>query len=246
MTNIDTPDYQVGVVNAQSLLANVTDTTFAVVGVPPNTETLVVAFKAVELTVIVTAAGSVSGYIYPQRTIPSFDGGDLWITTYVDVSQAIDSTIDISISDSLVTQWYVYSDSAAHAVVVLGTRSDTLGQQYVIPSIPGTTAGDSPLTELSVASAAFTANGTLLSSAGGGQRFRIFSGQIAAFSGTGNSYIYDAITGQALIAGNSTGTGQITLPAQGYPLTPDAAIDFAIGSGTGEVLAIVYYTLESV
>jgi len=117
MTQVDTPDYQRGVVSAQKLLATVADTdTSVTVGVPANAETIVVLAPGSLNPGDFTCKGATSGLDYPATPYgPSVTGADTTSIVF-DVSAAVDVQVTITYGFAAAFVWYVYSDSAAHVV----------------------------------------------------------------------------------------------------------------------------------
>lgn len=273
---IDTPDGQRGVVSAQKLLATVPRANSSVtVGVPPNCETLVVVIGGSDFSTTIKCTGVITGFEYPgvavQPTIPNVT---TW-PVYFDVSGVVDEQVTVDLGAAPLGVWYVYADSGVHSVVDLATASaiaaptaaapnramlvggnygghmhpfliDGAGTLYAVPTIPSLAAGDHPPTELRVASPILGVSGTVVAAPGPGLRIRVFAMQMGSQGQAFTGYLTDTISGQALCVGGQSNAGAITLPAQGYPLTADAGINFNAWGGTGNMLSVVYYTIEAV
>lgn len=273
---IDTPDGQRGVVSAQILLATVpADSLTTTVGIPPNTETLVVLARSPNRSQFCTAVGVTTGLYYPQLQQTVNVGAGYSVTVFIDVSSAVDGQVEIQFVDILSTPAWVYADSAVHfspdpataaaaatiadntpvaGLLVAGTdgtfatafRTNQGGVPYVIPTVPSIRTHDHPPTELNVASPILGASATVIAAPGAGMRIRVFSMQMGSQGQAFTGYLTDSATGQALMVGGQSNAGAITLPGQGYPLAANAGLNFIAWGGTGNMMIVVYYTMETV
>jgi hypothetical protein len=244
---VDTPDYQRGVVNPQLLLANVAAGTASVtVQIPPNAETLIVtaADMADGGTIFVQGTGSL--YKYTGVRLPSQPHMTAAVSWYFDISQAVDDEVLVQFTDAPGTGWFVYADSGTHLVGDASSLKNTLGQAYVIASIPSGTAADHPPTEMQKAALIFnsTTNTTVLAAPGAGLRIRLFN--ISMFAAGNWAYVNDN-TGVAITGVSNGGTCNWQSHPQGLPLATNSvlAIGGAGAAGTTGIIT-VQYTVEAV
>jgi hypothetical protein len=276
MSQADTPDYQRGVVAAQKLLATVPDTeTSVTVGVPANAETIVVLAPGSLNPEDFTCTGATSGLNYPPTPYgPSVTGADTTSIVF-DVSAAVDDQVTITYGFAPAFVWYVYSDSGVHVTTspylarvqnqiggtapvdglqIAGTdgtdlqalRTDTRGAQFTVGSVPGTGSGDHPPTELSVAAAIPSGQAVVVPAPGAGKRIRVFTMCMTSDSGALIGYLYDSVTGVALAVASQVSNMTVTLPPQGHPLTENASLNYLLYGGSGLMIVIAYYTIETV
>jgi hypothetical protein len=248
MSTIDTPDYQRGVVSAQSLLAVVpAHTLTATVGIPPNAETLVLISAAFTgVGVAVSCVGVTSGVTYPAQRTREAGNPNAEYSVYVDVSSAADQEVVLTVSGSFGVPWYVYSDAGVHVVTDTSKYSNLLGQQYVIPSIPSLQPADHPPTELQLASTITSSNAALVAAPSGSQRIRVFTLNLATGISGLNCYLEDPVAGIALVVLTGPGNVVLSLPAQGYPLAAGAGLEYVLQAGSGFAYMTAYYTIEFV
>ncbi len=276
MTQADTPDYQRGVVSAQKLLATVPNTdTSVTVGVPPNAETIVVLAPGSLNPSDFTCKGATTGLDYPPTPYgPSVTGADTTSIVF-DVSAAVDDQVTITYGFPAAFVWYVYSDSGVHvttspylartqnqtgnpapvdALQVAGTdgtdlralRVDTQGQPFTIGAVPGTATGDHPPAEISVTAALLTAAGTIVGAPGAGKRIRVYSMQMSSVASGLCGYMSDGVSGSPLLFCVGIGNSAVQLPGQGYALTANEPVYYAITDGSGAMRMTVYHTVETV
>lgn len=247
MTQVDTPDFQRGVVSAQKLLgANVAGQTLLSVGVPPNLETLVVVAEANVLDAYPTAVGLGTGIKYPGTVLQLVRNTGPALAWVFDVPGALDDTINVQWVGSPSGNWFVYSDANAHGVADLGNKRDQAGTLYTVPVVPGAGAASHPPHELSTIGTILTANGTVLQPPGTGLRYRIFSIGMTAFAAGLGGSVNDAATNAALFACGNTAAVALTTPPQGYACATDGAVSYNIFAGAGSMAITVLYTTETV
>lgn len=276
MSNVDTPDYQRGSVSAQIIAGSAAAGSHTVTAkVPPNAETLVVMAFNATLEMFALALGTTSGQLYPVATVPTPNGGGFFMTFYCDCSSVVDGEMEIELNPAPTEPWFVYADAGVHltydqllgqltagsgvefpvkALMVGGSngvglepfKTNNKGQQYVIPTVPATDAGDHPVTELLAESFHTEANEeTVIAAPGAGLRLRVFAGQLS-LSGLLAAWLVDARSSIRLFSVQAPGTSSLTLPAQGYPLRENAALAYTRFVGTGAAVGTVYYTVEHV
>lgn len=276
MTQVDTPDYQRGVVSAQKLLATVPDTeTSVTVGIPPNAETIVVLAPGSLNPADFTCKGATSGLDYPPVPYGPSETGANTTSIVFDVSAAVDSSVTITYGFAAAFVWYVYSDSAAHvhtnaylartqnqagsaapvdALQVGGTdgtdlraiRTDTNGQQFTIPVPPGTGSSDHPPAGLQIAAEVIPSGGVLLNPPGAGLRHRVFAAQVTTQSSAITGYLYDDVSGVPICGGWQSAIAYMAFQPGGLALSTNAGIKWLTVSGSGSMLCIVTYTTETV
>lgn len=119
MTNVDTPDHQQGLVNAQKLLATIPRTERTVsVAPPPNTETLVVIVEAtLGQNITLEVRGNQTGVVYPPAPYLYETGGKSWQIAWIDVTSVLDREVSVGLSDFPSGSWYVYSDAGVHTII---------------------------------------------------------------------------------------------------------------------------------
>lgn len=246
--SIDTPDFQRGVASAQVLLAKEhLPTTSVIVGIPPNAETIVVVFEETLPTAgVAIAFGVVSSINYPSVSTRSNGAGAQWTTFYFDVTNVIDEELEIQLDNATGGFWYVYADTGVHVVGNYAPLVDDVGAQLVVPVIPSGLPGDHPPTELSMGGNQFTANGQLLAPPGAGRRYRIFSAQLSSTVAGLAGVLLDAVSNVSFIT--CTGVGNMAMPfvPQGVPLSANAAVNYTILSGAGNMVALVQYATETI
>ena len=130
-----------------------------------------------------------------------------------------------------------YSDAGA---------TNSLGVQYVIPAVPGVTAGDHPPNEVKYTAAGFTATGNILNAPGAGQRYRLFAINAMTTSSTLEGLVQDVVANVSLGVFGPNSPCNITLPGQGVPVTTNSAIEFFLQAGAGKADVVLYYTQETV
>lgn len=275
-TTGDTPDNQVGVVNAQTPLAEVAGGTAEhTVEPPPNIETLVVVAKLASVHEVPSAFGVTTGARYPVVEIATGELPEEWVACYCEVSSALDAQITIKWPEAPSTKWYIYGDAFGHVAIdpkvasaigqagfatpkgivavgvhtvggLFGLNGNEQGTAYVISTIPDTASGDHPPHECLVASNLFSASGELVAAPGAGKRLRIYGWELCSTGSAVIAFLLD--NGAPRTFGAVCGLGNVSgqLPAQGWPITTNAAIGLDLFSGTGDVVAIVYYSVETV
>jgi hypothetical protein len=273
--NADTPDGQVGVVSAQTPLAEVAGGTgTVVVPIPPNAETIVINAVRSELPWVVYAIGKTTGIAYPTSKALTVHTGKTWATIFVSCSSAYDEQLEIILPEAPTEKWYVYGDSAVElvtepamagatstsdgeapnrAVLVAGEqagklrplRSSEFGLAYVVPSIPGNEHGDRPIVELSVAANFFEATGELVASPGAAKHLRLFSAVLNVPTAAQTVLLLDSVSGESLHAVTGPGNVPLSLPGQGFPLSTNAGLKVDLFAGAGKVTAVAYYTTET-
>ena len=130
-----------------------------------------------------------------------------------------------------------YSDAGA---------TNSLGVQYVVPTVPNVAAGDHPPNEVSLTALTFnsTTNAQILAAPGAGKRYRVFG--ISLFATSNWCYVNDN-TGVAITGVSSGGTANWLAPGQGVPLATNSALAVG-GAGAGGTTGIVtvQYTTETI
>lgn len=274
MTQVDTPDYQYGVVSAQKLLATVPDTeTSVTVGVPPNAETIVVLAPGSLNPADFTCKGATSGLDYPPVPYGPSETGANTTSIVFDVSAAVDSSVTITYGFPAAFVWYVYSDSAAHvhtnaylartqnqagnaapvdALQIGGTdgtdlraiRTDTNGQQFTVPAPPGTGTGDHPPVELSTAYVYNGTGGNVLVAAPGAGK-RIRLFFVQLIAAISGSVAYLQNGAADRLYAYGTSQGMTAkVPLAGIPVPANDSLVAHISSGN--VYCTVMYTIETV
>lgn len=248
LTNVDTPDYQRGIVNPQSLLATCPAHTQSVtVTVPPNAENIVVTAWGGLTDYDISCAGVTSHFAYAGQIL----GPTAFINaspTYIfDVSNAFDEQVTITFRTAPIVEWAVYSDAGVHTVVDLNKFVDGQGNQYVISTIPGSGNGNHPTNELSIASVGNVANGTVIVPApGAGNRIRVFDIYLNVTSAASGANLHDTVSGALLLnvsTPNTPANGHVSCLPQGVPLSNNGAIATTVLAGT--VDATVLYHVET-
>lgn len=245
MTQVDTPDYQRGVVSAQKLLASVpSGTTAKAVYVPSNTETLVVVATEQNAISAISVTGNMTGVSCPLSSISAPEGSGFSPTWYADVSSVLDNAVTVSITFGVASAWYIYADSGVHMVSDTNKALNNQRVQYVIPIPPDTASGDHPYNELQFRSAYNVASGTNLADApGAGKRFRVFSVQVVAASTGTLAWLADSVSNFVLCYGPSAG-GSLQFGPSGLPISANAALK--VGTTAGNAFAVAAYTNEAV
>lgn len=247
MTQVDTPDYQRGVVSAQKLLgANVAGQTLLSVGVPPNLETLVVVAEANVLDAYPTAVGLGTGIKYPGTVLQLVRNTGPALAWVFDVPGALDDTINVQWVGSPSGNWFVYSDANAHGVVDLGNKRDQAGTLYTVPVVPGAGAASHPPQELLMASNVLGGAGVVVNNAPTGKRYRVFSGTMSAAAAGMIGYLLESVSSFAFAGCAGVGNNALYLPPQGLALPATAAINYSLFAGAGNMLITLQYTLETV
>lgn len=271
---IGTPDWQLGFVNAQQLLATAPFATASlIVGIPPNTETLAV-YSAEGGVGPLECVGQTTGITYPGVEVIAGFGISALPTFYFDVAGSIDPQVEIAWTGSApANHWYVYGDTGIHVtadpnlyalisssgevdtgfgIQAFGTdgtntralRTDRQGVLYSIPSAPDTLTGDHPPNELQHTSFDGVANG----------------GTILAPAGAGMRYrlfsaqaVPDTSTTECaicdLVATNrlvfaNTQAASMTYGPSGLPLGTNSTIIASVAGGN--MGGVLVYTIETV
>lgn len=243
---VDTPDYQRGVVSAQTLLATVPHGQPSIdVGVPFNAETIVILCPTGSTVSNVVARGHDSGFQYPAVVGAPNPTGNVF---YVDISAAVDRSANIELQGPDTTgigEWFIYADSGVHVVVSGTSAADSLGSQYVVPVAPSTLADDHPPVEVLVQDAGFTATGPLLPAPGTVFRYRLFYVTISPLVAGSTGALFDAVPNKPLFTGAVSGAASMSYGPSGYAMAEDSALTAALVAGT-EFAACVTYTVEAV
>lgn len=246
---IDTPDWQYGIVNPQALLsADDGSHATVIVDIPPNAETLIVALTA-DLTLPVCGCqGQTTGINYPGVQAVSQWSVFATQSWFFDVSNTVDEQVSIGFINAPGAPWFVYADSGVHITADVSSLGDSIGRRYTLPSIPSTQKGDHPPYEVSVASFANTASGSLvLPAAGAGKRYRIFYANLWCTAGLTGWANYTVTVGGANIlnvGGAGAGFGEIDLKPTGFPCATNGAIQ--VNSTAGSLHGNLVYSNEVV
>ena len=243
---VDTPDYTRGVVSAQKLLAAATGGGSPItVGIPPNTETLIVIITALGGRPTVKVSGVSTGHTYPGVPFPSQFGQSQDYCWMFDVSSAVDTQVSITGVGAPLVPYAVYADSGVHIMADMSKLSSSNGMQYVIPTVPNTAAGDHPPNELSVAHVELAAAGNILGAPGAGIRYRIFSVQMSTLSAL-SAIVWTGGGAPVVAVCAGPGNSITSIPAQGVPWSVNTAVVYGPVSGAGTMLITVLYTTETV
>lgn len=243
----DTPDYQRGVFNPQALLATVPANTASVtVGIPTNAETLIVVAADISDGGVIYAQGTGTLYKYSGVRINAQAHMTAATTWFFDVSAAMDEQVKIVFANAPGQIWFVYADAAAHLVADSSANKNTVGQAYVIGSVPSTFSNDHPPTEIQTNSALVAASGNIVAPAGAGNRYRLYAVTMAS---TAAGVVGVVNSGNATIAycccagvGNNT----VVFPDQGVPLPTNTPIYYQQLFGANDMVITVAYSLENV
>jgi hypothetical protein len=247
MPGVDTPDNQRGVVSAQVLLgAFPANSRLQTIGIPPNTETLVVVVRSLGLTrPTVQCTGLSTNMGYPAITSPSAQSGTA-STFYFDVSATLDTEVTLSLD--LIDGgdlWYAYADAGVHVVNDVGKLQNVYGAQYVVPIAPSTVTGDHPPVELQFAGSFGLNNGTVIVAQPLIlQRLRVFSSTIMADSAGATAIIAEASDNHAFNLAFGESPSVMTAYPSGLALPGGTGI--AVGTTSGTCSAVVYYTVETI
>lgn len=242
---VGSPDWQRGFISAQKLLATVpANTASEAVTMPPNAETIVVIAGAITPGNQCFCVGATTGKIYPGAiaTGSAVAGGHSAVM--FDATPVIDETVTITWITAPITTWYIAADAGIRIVSDIGKLTNTIGVQYVIPTTPGTGAGDHPPVELKYASAAGGSGTVVLAAAGAGNRYRIFSAQMSSWSAAAKGELDDS-TSTRFFASSSVMDGfGLAYPLTGIALPTNSGVTMVLSAGTAT--AVVTYTLETV
>jgi len=246
---MDTPDGQLGVVNAQLQLATVAGgTRTCEVGIPPNAESLIVMAPSTTSVGSCFVQGVTTGLLYPgilQTPQPAFGEQQVWV---FDVSSVTDAQVFVEFNVAPTEEWYVYADAGVHIVADTSKLTDLRGVTYAVPSVPNTAAGDHPPTELSSYVNNGVATGTVIIAApGAGKRPRVFYASIAPETG-GNTASLITTTGGVTVASIKATTGGQSQPVDykptGLPCPANAGLEVTTTGGAASV--VVVYTTENI
>ena len=245
--NYGTPDWQRGVVASQKLLDFVAPGVHsAVVIVPPNAESIVVFGHGLASNATAQCLGITSGVPYVGVSVVGTPGGFGSVTWFFDVSQAVDSEVQVSVTGATPNGYYIYADAGIHLIADAANLRNAGGEQYVIPTVPNVASGDHPPNELQYASAFNTVGGTVLPAPGAGQRYRIFSAEIANYDSAGVWQVRDVQTSGPFLIGAGASAVVMTYGPSGLPLSNNAAVAVLLSAGGGTWFAILVYTLETI
>lgn len=247
--SIDTPDFQRGVASAQILLAKESSpSTTVIVGIPPNAETIVVVFECNPSVApgSAIAFGVVSSINYPGVSTRPIGNGVQWVTYYFDVTNVIDEELELQVNNMTGAHWYVYADTGVHVVGNYAPLVDTLGNQWIIPTIPGSGPGNHPPTELKNIGGDLGGNGTLLAAPGAGVRYRLFALNAGAYVAGSQAQFVDSISGGRLVSCSQYAPGVMNIPPQGYPLSANAALNVTVQGAGASLFYSAYYTIENI
>lgn len=239
----DTPDYQRGVVSAQKLVGTATAGSASLtVGVPPNSETLLVIADPGVTGQNPSVQGVSSGAMYPASHIgPTAEAGTMSVWA-VAISPPVDDQVTVSWGNTPNGAWYAIVDQGIRQttdavltriatdvggapptmglalVVTDGAESYVLagspdGAVNVIPQVPVPVSTGHPSNEVTVASTGLASSSTtLLGPPGAGKRYRIFSVAIAMAGDVGSG-------GWSNIADSATAYAPLVSAGQAYALT---------------------------
>lgn len=137
MSIIDTPDWQNGVVSAQSLLATVAaGTKTTTVTLPPNITTLAVyGFDIGQEANVVECLGVTSGFKYPGTTRRSPPDVNAENAVFFVVSQPLDAQVTISLSVNASQAWWVVSMTGVNVVDVPAVSGVVVGPGAASPPL---------------------------------------------------------------------------------------------------------------
>lgn len=247
MPNVDTPDYQRGIVNAQALLAATpSGTGSATVAIPPNTETLVVIVPNANAGTGIFCTGTTTGIQYSgikSASEPLVANTPTW---FFDVSTAVDPTVTVSLTITPTATWYVYADAGTHITADASKLINNQGVQYVIPALPAVDGGDHPPVELAVASSYIAAVGAIIAAPGAGLRLRIYTLQMSTVAAGLLGYVLDLGAGTGIASCGGVGNVALTFPGQGLKLSTNSALEYEILAGAGSMFVAATYTTEAV
>ena len=247
MSAIDTPDNQRGVVNAQALLSAAAGGTQLVnLALPPNCETLIVVVPAVITDNALTCVGAISNVSYPVVKAAPSRFSNTTSAFICDVSNVIDAEVDVSWTNAPGIEWYIYSDAGVHVITDVGSDRDINGGQFVVPSVPYADKYSHPRQEVLFTSVGLAANGAVLAAPGAGNRYRIFGASMSTPTAGLEGGILDVATSQTLLSCAGAGNAVAHLPAQGVPLSTNAALEYELFAGAGTMTVCVQYTEEVV
>jgi hypothetical protein len=243
---IDTPDYQRGVTSAQKLLATVgAGVTNVTVGVPPNAETIIVTIPASLHPQQCSVQGVTTGIEYPGTLLLAAPATGGATTFFFDASQVMDEQLLITTTSLPTASWFVYADSGVHVVADLAKLTNSIGQQYVIPTVPSTATGDHPPNELQTFAAGFGSSGAVLNPPGGGKQYRLFALQLQPLAaGVFGAYVYS--TGGNLMFSGTNGGAVVTYPLTGLPLGNNVGLSYTRIGAAGTEGGMVTYTTETI
>lgn len=116
--NVGTPDGQRGVVSAQKVIGTFKTTdSVGTVGVPPNCETIIIAFASGHKELVSSVAGGTTGILYPliPYTAPDSNGmANAWLAA---VDPSADDQVTVELTEAPGFAWYVTSDQFPRMVV---------------------------------------------------------------------------------------------------------------------------------
>lgn len=244
---IDTPDYQRGIVNPQQALSvGHAGTGVADVAIPPNCEALIVVLVNPAAGDSVAVTGDTTGFSYPgiaSFTNKAYQSSRTW---FFDVTNTLDAACTVHVVAANGGAWAVYADAGVHIVGDVARYTNHNGSQYVVPTVPNVEAGDHPPNEIRWVSALMAASGTVLSAPGAGQRYRVFEAFCFPNATSVFGYLMDSISGAAFVPGSQQAAGHLGFIPQGMPLSTNAAINYLLQGGSGNMYVQVLYTQETV
>lgn len=229
---IDTPDYQRGVVSAQTLLADVgPGVDEATVGVPPNAETIVLFGLQQSGGSVPSVRGVQTHMFYPLMGAGFLQSGERQVTAYVDAARVVDSEVTVFFPPVAGTKWYLYADAGVHIVSS--------------PQLTG--AADALVeTERLFSSRTFTASGLLLEPLTDFY-FKLFTVQIVRVTGNDGGSIVIGGTTEALALVGIDSTCTMSFPPAGYDLKVNTGLEVIVKGSSGEIFASVgYASIEAV
>lgn len=245
--SVDTPDYQRGVVAAQKLLATVpAGTDLVTVGVPPNTETLVVVGGDPTSMATAMCFDTANGVQYVGRRIQSPGLDPVNFTWFFDVSAAVNQQASVGLGGEPTAAWTVYSDAGTHVVVDVGRATDISGAQYVVPTAPSRFSGDHPPVELLRASIGVNVTSAILPAVAVNERYRLFSAQVVSATGSVSGLLLPTDGSAAVCRGGQSSPGYMSFAPSGLALPAAAGLNLVLDIGSGYLYGTVVYTLEAV
>lgn len=245
--SVDTPDYQRGVVAAQKLLATVpAGTDLVTVGVPPNTETLVVVGGDPTSMATAMCFDTANGMQYVGRRVQSPGLDPVNFTWFFDVSAAVSQQASVALGGEPTAAWTVYSDTGTHIVVDVGRATDISGAQYVVPTAPSRFSGDHPPVELLAASSIFTGNTSFIAAPAAGERLRLFHLSAGIYGGSGACNIVESVTGTVVAWVGGGAPLDLPFTPSGLPLTAENGLFTNQAQGNTSWYINAVYTVETV
>lgn len=264
MTAIDTPDGQQGVTGPQALIGSFGAAQQAgSVPVPENCGSVWIIASGINNAnhPLVVGQNSLSNYpAYQVKALTSSGNDSFWIIPSI---QSVDISLTITWGSVPGASWFVIADTLSRFNVSVGMGSqfvppsqDSLGDGYVIDTVPSVLAGDHPANELQLAYTNLGVSGNLIAAPGAGKRLRLYRGKLILYTNPASTWASlnigkNSTTPAMCLCGLAPGTNGLPIidtfkfDKTGMPTDTNTAVTLTLGAASAAI-CWAEYTVETV